>query len=242
MSADERDRLQQVRCWYDNSYGSAGFGAQRRYPNEELCRFMGRNFFSRPPSERSAIRVLETGCGSGANLWMLAREGFEAHGIDISEQSVALARQMLDSYACSAQLKIGDMTELPYQEGYFDAVVDVFASYCLSSAAGLRFLRSVRRVLKRGGLFFSYFPAKMSDAYTNKGAASLIDADTLSGIERQNSPFAGNRYPFRFMHPAEYASLLTLNGFEVIYNEIVSRTYNHATETFSFMTIEARTS
>jgi 2-polyprenyl-3-methyl-5-hydroxy-6-metoxy-1,4-benzoquinol methylase len=229
-----------VRNWYERSYGDSGLAAQRRYPNEELCRFMGRNFFAIPREERAAVRILEAGCGSGANLWMLAREGFETHGIDISEQSIALAGQMLASYGCTAQLKAADMIALPYPESYFDAVVDVFSSYCLPASSGSKFVQSVRNVLKPGSLFFSYFPAKMSDAYTNRKPAALLDADTLAGIHRKDSPFAGNHYPFRFLHPAEYERLLLENGFEVRHSETVSRTYNNRRETFYFNSIEAR--
>lgn len=240
MQTDDHDWIEAVRGWYERSYGAAGLNAQRRYPNEELCRFMGRNFFSVPFQNRAAIKVLETGCGSGANLWMLARENFDTYGIDISERSIFLARQMLDSYTCSAQLTIADMTQLPYADSYFDAVVDVFSSYCLNSELGKRYLAEVRRVLKRGGLFFSYFPAKSSDAFTRRGPATLIDVDTLSGIEREDSAYAGNHYPFRFLHPAEYVSLLALSGLEVGYNELISRTYRRGQESFSFLTIEAR--
>ena len=31
--------------FYQKGYKSSGINYQRRYPNEELCRFMGRNFF-----------------------------------------------------------------------------------------------------------------------------------------------------------------------------------------------------
>ncbi|MBX3457095.1 MAG: hypothetical protein KF820_01865 [Candidatus Paracaedibacteraceae bacterium] len=60
--------INQVKEYYEQSYGEMGFGAQRRYPNEELCRFMGRNLFSIPHSDRSHVKVLEVGCGSGSNL------------------------------------------------------------------------------------------------------------------------------------------------------------------------------
>ena len=35
-----------VKDFNENAYKKHGFGAQRRYPNGELCRFMGRNFFN----------------------------------------------------------------------------------------------------------------------------------------------------------------------------------------------------
>ena len=37
---------EQTKKWYDESYSKYGLSAQRRYPNEEMLRFMGRNFFS----------------------------------------------------------------------------------------------------------------------------------------------------------------------------------------------------
>ena len=52
--------------------------AERRwgqYPSEELVRFIARTF---PDAEqRRESRALEVGCGPGANLWYLAREGFD---------------------------------------------------------------------------------------------------------------------------------------------------------------------
>ena len=90
--------------------------AQRKYPNEELCRFMGRNFFSKNLNEleRQEIKILETGCGSGANIWMLAREGFATYGIDLSPEAIKLAELMLDSYGVGAKLSVQDMTCLLY--------------------------------------------------------------------------------------------------------------------------------
>lgn len=226
--------------YYERLYSEQGFSAQRRYPNEELCRFMGRNFFHIHPTSRAAVKILETGCGSGANLWMLAREGFDAYGIDLSSVSIELAREMLANYGCSAQLKIGDMSVLDYTSNSFAAVVDVFSSNCFDRLMGLRYLQSVRRVLEPGGLFFSYFPAKSSEAFIRHEPAEMIDEDTLTGIYREDSPFVGNHYPFRFMHPEEYQTLLEATGFEVQYCETVSRTYGCGRESFSFVTIEGR--
>src|SRR4051812_28520612 len=85
-----------TRTEYDRAYKAEGFAAQRLYPNEELLRFLGRNFFSKVPREaRSSVPVLEVGCGSGANLWMIAREGFDAHGLELSGEALELCRTML---------------------------------------------------------------------------------------------------------------------------------------------------
>ncbi|MDR0701104.1 MAG: class I SAM-dependent methyltransferase [Azoarcus sp.] len=229
-----------AKVFYDTAYSSEGISAQRRYPNEELCRFIGRHFHHLSHDEKRGIRILETGCGSGANLWMLAREGMETHGLDLSGASLRLAKEMLASHGVSARLQEGDMTRLDYPNDFFDAVVDVFSSYCLTQNHGEQYIREVWRVLRHGGLFFSYFPDKSSDAFNNHAPSTMLDEDTLNGVHRKNSPYYGNAYPFRFMTQQEYSDLLMSHGFEVPYCETVSRSYRRGKEIFAFVTIEGK--
>jgi SAM-dependent methyltransferase len=228
--------------WYEKSYTSSGFSAQRNYPNEELLRFMGRNLFNLPLDKRANIKILEIGSGSCSNLWMISREGFSAYGIDISLQAVELGRKMLDKWCLdgnTAELKVASMTDLPYPNQCFDIVVDVFSSYCLNEDEFKICLSEVRRVLKDEGRFFSYTPGKKSDAFLNHKPSNMIDASTLSGISRKGSPFYGNNYPSRFIHPEEYRKLLRESGFEVGYLETVCRSYFDQQEIFEHIIVES---
>jgi len=227
-----------TRTFYDDSYRSAGFEAQRRYPNEELCRFMGRNFFKVPQEKRKDVRILEAGCGSGANLWMIAREGFDSYGLDLSDESLTLCKEMMSLYNTNANLLQGDMKELPYDTSTFDAVVDIFSSYCLNESDHKKFISETARILKPGGLFFSYTPSKASDAFTNHVPASLLDDSTLDGIHRPTSPYAGNLYPFRFTTNEEYKTVLASSGFDILQNEKTGRTYRNGSEYFEYIVIE----
>ena len=228
-----------VKDFYNQSYNNLGFNAQRKYPNEELCRFMGRNFFHKSQEARKKIKILETGCGSGANLWMIAKEEFDTYGIDLSSEAIALAKKMLDSYGVSAEISTQNMCALNFQANYFDAIVDVFSSNCLSRNEHLLYLQEVKRTIKPGGLFFSYFPAKQSDTYLFPGDASFIDSDTLESVTRVDSPFCGQDYPFRFIHSREYEEGLQNLGFRIQHSEIINKTYNKRKENFSFVVIEA---
>jgi cyclopropane fatty-acyl-phospholipid synthase-like methyltransferase len=222
--------------WYERSYGHGGFSAQRLYPNEELLRFFGRHYFALARDDRRSIRILEAGCGSGANLWMIAREGFEAHGIDLSSEGVTLCRKMLAHWGTSADVRAADMTSMPYPDDHFDVVVDVFSSYCLEERGFARFLGEVTRILRRGGRYFSYTPSKQSTAFRDPGPSRMIDASTLDGIRRQGAPFNGNHYPFRFISPEEYQSALNSCGMTVTYTETVGRSYGRK-EYFEFVVI-----
>lgn len=228
--------------WYESSYSDGGgVKAQRLYPNEELCRFLGRNYFSKVPREkRSDIRILEIGCGSCSNLWMIASEGFETHGVDFSETSLELGDLMLRHWGVSAKLCKSDMCDLQYPDECFDCVIDVFSSYCLCEVDFHACLNEVQRVLRPGGVFFSYTPSTASHAFLNYAPSTKIDDWTLDGIRRSTSPYFGNHYPFRFITPEHYAGLLEERGFKIESLETVGRTYNYRSEYFEFVTISGR--
>ena len=230
------------KAYYETSYESAGFKAQRRYPNEELMRFIGRTYSSVPVLERKNIRILEVGCGSGGNLWSIAREGFDAYGIDISPAGIEICEKMLKSWGTKASLQAGDMSSLPYKAEYFDAVVDVFSSYCLPEKDFIRYLNEIERVLKPGGKYFSYTPSKNSDVFKHAPSSEKIDESTLTGIHRETAPFYGNFYPFRFTAPEEYENYIskTEKGkLLVSYSEVMGRTYGRGKEYFEFLVLEA---
>jgi ubiquinone/menaquinone biosynthesis C-methylase UbiE len=234
------DGLASARTFYDQAYLAQGFAAQRLYPNEELLRFMGSWYFRTPRPERRNIRVLEIGCGSGANLWMIAREGFEAHGLDISAVSLDLCREMLTHWGTSATLACSSMTEIAYPDATFDAVVDVFSSYCLDEKDFAICLDEVTRVLKPGGRFFTYAPSKGSDAFKDPGPSHMLDASTLDGMHRETAPFYGQAYPFRFIAVDEIERDLARRGMATVRNELIGRTYRGRQEYFEFISLHAQ--
>jgi len=228
-----------TRQWYEEAYAREGYRAQRNYPNEELLRFMGRHFFSKDGIDRSAVKVLEVGCGTCANLWMIGREGFDAYGIDLSAEAIELGRLRLAHWGTGAKLEVGSMTELPYEENTFDVIVDVFSSNCLDMNDFQRYLAEAARVTKTGGRMIMYTPTSESDAFKNHAPAEKIDPQTLNGIYRKDSPFHGNYYPFRFSSVEWLKETLNKYGFDVSYAETITRSYNDRSEVFQHVTIEA---
>jgi SAM-dependent methyltransferase len=66
----------------------------------------------------SGQRVLEVGCGSGVFLRAAADRGAEVSGIDASEALIELASRRVPE----ADLRVGDLQFLPYDDGVFDLV------------------------------------------------------------------------------------------------------------------------
>lgn len=127
-----------------------------KYPGEELIRFVARNYYGRP--DRSAVRILELGCGPGANLWYLAREGFGLAGIDGSPSAIAQAEARLDAecpgWRERGEVRVGDFRTLPWADASMDAVLDHEAVYCNDFDTSLAIYREAARVLKPGGRLF----------------------------------------------------------------------------------------
>lgn len=124
-----------------------------KYPPEELVRFIARNFYSTP--DRKAVKILEVGCGPGANLWYLSREGFSVYGMDGSQVALEKARNRLAGEGLEVQLHCGDILSLPFPSDFFDCVIDIECLYANTAADTRRILEAIHRVLKSGGLFFS---------------------------------------------------------------------------------------
>ena len=205
---------------------------------------MGRNWVHLPGSQRKNVKILELGCGSGSNLWMLKREGFDAYGIDLSSEAIDLAKQMCEHWSMDylsvtgdTCLSVQDMTELSFPDETFDTVLDIFSAFCLTESEWKCCLNEVSRVLKKHGKVFVYTPSKSSDAFFNHMPAKMIDNSTLEGILRETSPYYGNNYPVHFMSKEDMEKSAG-DLFEITYFEKVGRTYRNGLEYFEFLVYE----
>ena len=133
---------------------------------EEICREMD---VDRP-------RILDVGCGTGANLELLGRFG-EAEGVDVSEDALAFCR------ARGLQnVRHGEAEKLPYQDGTFDLVtaLDV-VEHLDDDVAGLR---EMRRVLRKNGRALLFVPAFMFLWGVQDDVSNHRRRYTLSGLRR----------------------------------------------------------
>jgi SAM-dependent methyltransferase len=133
-----------------------------RYPQEDFIRFVALNYFS--ASDRKQVRIVDAGCGTGAGVWFLAREGFDAHGIDGSETGIQKCEKRLKEENLNAHLLVGDCTALTdyYPTQHFDAVALVGVIACNERRSVDMILNQAFAVLKPGGRIFATAIAKGS--------------------------------------------------------------------------------
>lgn len=126
-----------------------------KYPSEQVIRFVARNFYQVP--DRKRIRLLEVGCGPGANLVYMAHEGFTVYGIEGSATATAKAQKRLDQECpgWNGGVFQGDIRELPFEDGFFDAIIDNEAIYCNSYEDSKKIYDELARVCKKGGKLYS---------------------------------------------------------------------------------------
>jgi SAM-dependent methyltransferase len=123
-------------------------------------------------------RVLDIGCGVGVFLGLVADRGAQPFGLDASESLIAAARERLPH----ADLRVGDMESLPYEDDSFDLVTG-FNSFFFATDFEAA-LREAGRVAKPGapvviqvwgpherndleavkGIMRPYFPPRPADA------------------------------------------------------------------------------
>jgi len=89
--------------------------------------------------------VLDIGCGTGVLLALAAARGARVHGVDASEALAALARERVPG----ADVRIGEMEALPYEDDSFDAVTVGFGARNVVDLDGG--IAEMARVVRPGG-------------------------------------------------------------------------------------------
>ena len=141
--------------FFDNTRKPAGLGGKlmvsmMNLGHRALARW-GLQFLALPVD----AKVLDCGCGGGANLRTLLRRCPQGivKGVDYSAVSVEAARRVNRKAIADGRCVVwqGSVTELIFADGWFDAVTAFETVYFWPDLP--QSFREVRRVLKPGGIF-----------------------------------------------------------------------------------------
>lgn len=202
---------------WESVYAQTGFGGG--YPDIHLVRFVARTFYGKP--NRSKVKLLELGCGVGANLWYLSQEGFDSHGIDISPSAIEKCGEHLASKNLKAKLFVGNAESTEFKAGTFDGVIDVECIYANRLAAIRKIFAEACRLLKRDGRFFGLLFSRGS--WGDK-TGDLIEANTYANVPNR---IFGHRGIAHFFSQEEIESLLQEAGFRYFEINLTYRTEDH---------------
>jgi SAM-dependent methyltransferase len=153
-------------------------------PNEHFVRFIARSY-----PNGDDLRALDLGCGAGAQSLFLSREGFDVSGIDGSQAAIdRCAERAWIANVPSLRppgFQVADVTTVPFPDAEFDLVVDVATMQCLDHDQAILALNEVVRILKPGGLFFSYTSRDGTSPDVHRGlpvrSSSIVGIAALYG-------------------------------------------------------------
>ena len=124
--------------------GSAGiYAAVFDKVNAPLHRLVRRKH---PPPDGG--RILDIGCGTGAQLAGYIGEGLTLAGVDRSEAMLQKARARIGT---EADLRLGSATDLPFEDGSFDQVLMSLVLHEMAPEVRLAVMDEARRVLAPHG-------------------------------------------------------------------------------------------
>jgi len=151
-------------------------------------------------------RVLEVGCGTGAQTRTLAAINPECRfvSIDISQQSVAAARKRMASAGISnVDFRVADIFDLPFEEESFDHVFVCFLLEHLDQP--VEALRILKGLLKTGGTITVIEGDHGSAYYHPRSTAAQANIQCLIDVQ---ASLGGNALIGRELYP-----LLVSGGF-----------------------------
>jgi ubiquinone/menaquinone biosynthesis C-methylase UbiE len=126
--------------------------------------------------------VLDIGCGAGRHLIYMAKQGFEVHGIDISETGLDATKWRLKKQNLEAQIIKCHMNFLPYTDSRFDAVICLHTIYHQKFKGIQETISEIHRILKKKGYFLINFLSKRTYSY---GRGEKVEKDTF--IEQEGT-------------------------------------------------------
>jgi len=142
------------------------------------------NFSKLLKNKKWKMRVLDLGCGAGRHQVFMAKQGFEAHGTDISETGLKLTKQRLERQNLEVYLIKCDMKALPYIDSCFDAIISLHAIYHQKLKGVQETISEIHRILRKRGLLLINFLSKRTYSY---GKGTEVEENTFieqEGVEK----------------------------------------------------------
>jgi ubiquinone/menaquinone biosynthesis C-methylase UbiE len=104
------------------------------------------------------MRILDAGCGGGRNVWFPAKLGCDMYGVDQNPDAITGlldTAKLLGFDVENSNFIVGELDDLPYENGVFDVVICSAVLHFASSRAHFTaMVKELCRVCKPGGMIW----------------------------------------------------------------------------------------
>ncbi len=109
------------------------------------------DYFTKQIGNLKGLKILDLGCGGGLLSEEFAKRGTEVIGVDISENSIAIAKTHALENNLTIDYKSGTAENIPANDNTFDVVI---CADCLEHVDNLeKVIGEISRVIKNDGMF-----------------------------------------------------------------------------------------
>jgi len=139
-------------------------------------------------------KALDLGCGTGTNVITLAKNGWQATGVDFVGQAIRSARRKARQAGVQAHFLVEDVARLDGVAGPFDLILDMGCFHSLAGKSIQAYCANLERLLADGGtyLMYGYFSQENGSNGLTDDHLDHLDA-TLKLVERQDGTERGQR-------------------------------------------------
>ena len=147
----------------------------------------------------SGHRVLEVACGTGRFTTMLADQGADVVGLDVSREMLEQAREKVAAagHADAVEFLRGDASRLPFPDDHFDTVVAMRFFHLMDDP--VPFAKELRRV-SRDQVFFDTFNSRsLRTLYTwllPMGSRLYSERQVVDMLRAADLTLAGEEHDF----------------------------------------------
>jgi len=185
---------QEISAFYD---ATAKSWADNWYENEKMVPLLQHIISALPPTPR----ILDVGCGAGYESMRLHNLGAQAVGIDISEKSIAIAKEKNPG----SEFHVMNLFAIDSGLGLFDGAVAIASLIHIPENTLLLAFESIARVLHPGGRLFIVFSKGNGKNY---GYAEEKSVTEIDGIQH-------NRH-FHYHSPETMISAAKIAGLQYV--------------------------
>ena len=156
MSEDERDYRADYVAVHQRNYERISRGEREGWSSTDDVEsaLVYVDLALKLPEAPQSGRLLELGSGDGCMTVPLAQRypQFALSGVDTVPLAVELARARAGKAGVRVDFREGSVLEAPWEDGYFDVLVDGHCLHCIVLDDRRRFFREAWRLLRPGGL------------------------------------------------------------------------------------------